>query len=200
MALTIGEAIFVDPRFAAVAPPAAYREVLAHEVVHVLQNRLAALDTSPATACFSTVDDATEREARALGRRLAAGEAICVSARPRALVQCVTMDSLKGLLGASVYNEVAVSIRKQTDAAVKQHAIDFCYELADVFTELQGYVTAANPARGSLATIATYIVERRRSKSTSLIAKDVAGIGEWMKEMKLAFANIGAYVHPLRTR
>ena len=190
VAVTAGEQIFIHPGLSA-APAAVWRAVLAHEVIHVLQNRRAASVGRAARRLRSADDDLAEREARSLGPQLARGGSVRVTAVPSAWLQCVTMDSLKTAMSASVYNEVAVSIRNQSDPGVKQHALDFNYALADVYTELQGYVTAANPARGSLATIANYFVERRRSKATNLIAKDVAGIKTWMAEMKLAFANKG---------
>lgn len=189
-ALTLGDQILVHPLLADL-PESVRREVLAHEVIHVLQNRRAAGDDAAALRMWSSDDDAAEREARSLGPRLARGEAVRVRAVPSARYQCITMDQLKTSMSASVYNEVAVSVRKQSDPAVKQHALDFNYALADVYAELQTYVTAANPARGSLETIATYFVERRRSKSANLIDRDVKGIKEWMAEMKLAFANKG---------
>ena len=42
LGLTVGEQIFLDPAVLRLYGPALYREVLAHEVIHVLQNRLAA--------------------------------------------------------------------------------------------------------------------------------------------------------------
>lgn len=189
-ALTVGERILVHPLLSRL-PECVRREVLAHELIHVLQNRRAASEALAVRHWLSADGDAAEREARSLGPRLARGESVRVTAAPGAWLQCVTMDQLKTSMSASVYNEVAASVRRQTDAGVKQHALDFNYALADVYAELQTYVTAANPARGSLDTIATYFVERRRSKSTNLLERDVKGIKEWMAEMKLAFANKG---------
>lgn len=189
-AITVGEQILVHPMLCDL-PESVRREVLAHEVAHVLQNRRAGSARADARRLLSSDDDPAEREARSLGPRLARGESVRVSAVPSARLQCVTMDQLKTTMSASVYNEVAASVRRQSDPAVKQHALDFNYALADVYTELQSYVTAANPARGSLDTIATYFVERRRSKSANLIDRDVKGIKDWVAEMKLAFANKG---------
>lgn len=189
-AVTVGDQILAHPLLSDL-PESVRRDVLAHEVIHVLQNRRAAGEGSAARRVLSSDDDTAEHEARSLGPRLARGESVRVTAVPNAWCQCVTMDQLKTTMSASVYNEVAASVRRQTDPAVKQHALDFNYALADVYAELQTYVAAANPARGSLDTIANYFVERRRSKSTNLIDKDVKGIKDWMAEMKQAFANKG---------
>jgi hypothetical protein len=73
VAVTAGEQIFIHPGLSA-APAAVWRAVLAHEVIHVLQNRRAASVGRAARRLRSADDDLAEREARSLGPQLARGQ------------------------------------------------------------------------------------------------------------------------------
>lgn len=190
LALAIDDHVFVHPR-AARLPDGAYRTLIAHEVVHVLQHRRAArLGVRPAAA-LSDDADASEREARTLAPQLAAGAAIAVSALPSARVQRhKTMDNLKSLLGTSVYNEVATSVRK-LDGDARSHAINFNYALADVYKDLEPYVQQAAVKEGNLDTIAQFFVKSKLSKSAQLLDKNVKAVGEWVDEIKLAAKDTG---------
>ena len=189
LALTIEDRVFVHPA-AARLPAAAYRELVAHEIVHVLQHRRAVRLGRRPTAALSDDADASEREARVLAPRLAAGEAIAVCALPTAHVQRKTMDNLKGLLGSSVYNEVAVSIRPlQGDE--REHAINFNYALADVYQDLEEYVAAAGVKEGTLDSIARYFVQSKLSKNAKLLDQNVKTVTAWVAEIKTACKGTG---------
>lgn len=189
LALTIDDRVFVHPA-AARLPTATYRELIAHEIVHVLQYRRAARVGLRPAAAVSDDADAAEREARALAPRLARGTAIRVSATPAARAQRKTMDNLKGLLGSSMYNDVAVPIRGLLGAD-RDHAIAFSYELADVYKTLQGYVDAAGAKRGDLSTIASFFLRSKRSKNAKLLGKDVEGVTRWLAEITTACSDKG---------
>lgn len=182
LALTVGNTILVHPAASAL-PEMAYRELIAHEVIHVVQNRRAAHRHRRPQRTLSTASDAAEREARRLAVRLAAGQPVRVRATPVAVVQRATMDNLKSYLPPQVYNDIAPIIRDKTGGE-RDHAINFCYALADTFTELQSYVQEANAPLGDVGVFSTFFVNSKLGKSAGVLDRNVRAANDWVAEIK----------------
>jgi hypothetical protein len=194
-AVTAGSTVYFATRPATPADPA-FRLLLAHELVHVIQNR-----RRPARpALLGAPGDDAELEARELATRMVAGSRVTVRCAPGGLLQRAaaapawptaikSMDELKMHMAAEAYSKsrALMQVLGASDRATLAQCLDDVYRTDQTaFKRLVSLVQGAPEAdRSLLIRIIRELKALPDQQDLPLFAERLDGMnaGPWLKEM-----------------